>query len=398
MSQQWLMTNDPRQSYVFSDGRATVTDEGGRFGRSMRKFFGVAAKGRTWSRVLFLLSGLVTGVAAFSILVTGIATGGGLAITLVGLPILVAMMYLWCVMADGLRAWTNLLLGTAIAPLRFAGERGALWSWTRIKARMSNSLTWRSLVYLFLDFPLGLATFIVAVVAISAPLGLMALPVTYWFEDPERWDGQTFAGIDPNNYGLVLAVAIAGFFAFFAALHGLNWLAVGRGRLAVLFFASQRAAPAVPSVSDRAKAAFQAWTDSDAVVVATTLTPPSSAPGANEPDRPSAEAATAPRISVDVVMRSVHVGAREVELTPKEFDLLALFAQNPGRPFSRDELLDRIWKNEYDVTDRTIDTHVQRLRKKLGEQAEAIQTVWGVGYKFQAKEPEERGTAPRTDG
>jgi DNA-binding response OmpR family regulator len=83
-------------------------------------------------------------------------------------------------------------------------------------------------------------------------------------------------------------------------------------------------------------------------------------------------------------MRVVRVGGRPVELTPKEFDLLALFAQNPGRPFSREELLDRIWKNDYEVTDRTIDTHVQRLRKKLGEQSEAIQTVWGVGYKFQS--------------
>ncbi len=101
------------------------------------------------------------------------------------------------------------------------------------------------------------------------------------------------------------------------------------------------------------------------------------------PEAPS----TMPAITVDVVMRVVTVGGREVELTPKEFDLLALFAQNPGRPFSRDELLDRIWKNDYEVTDRTIDTHVLRLRKKLGEQSEAIQTVWGVGYKFQAGTP-----------
>ena len=43
-----------------------------------------------------------------------------------------------------------------------------------------------------------------------------------------------------------------------------------------------------------------------------------------------------------------------------------------------------VWKNDYEVTDRTIDTHVQRLRKKLGDQSDAIQTVWGVGYRFQA--------------
>ena len=82
-------------------------------------------------------------------------------------------------------------------------------------------------------------------------------------------------------------------------------------------------------------------------------------------------------------MRIVTVGDQRVEVTPKEFDLLALFVQNPGRPFTRDDLLERIWKNDYDVTDRTIDTHIQRLRKKLGDQADAIETVWGVGYRFQ---------------
>ena len=90
---------------------------------------------------------------------------------------------------------------------------------------------------------------------------------------------------------------------------------------------------------------------------------------------------------VDVAMRRVRVNGSAVELTPKEFDLLALFAQNPGRPFSRDELLDRIWRDDYEVTDRTIDTHVQRLRKKLGDQSGVIQTVWGVGYRFERAEP-----------
>ena len=91
-------------------------------------------------------------------------------------------------------------------------------------------------------------------------------------------------------------------------------------------------------------------------------------------------------------MRRVRVDGRPVELTPKEFDLLALFAQNPGRPFARDELLDRIWRNDYEVTDRTIDTHVQRLRKKLGRHSGVIQTVWGVGYRFEDGAEEASGT------
>ncbi len=89
------------------------------------------------------------------------------------------------------------------------------------------------------------------------------------------------------------------------------------------------------------------------------------------------------RISVDSETRVAQGAGRELELTPKEFDLLTLFLGHPGRAFSREYLLDRVWHSDYEVTDRTVDTHVQRLRKKLGEEASAIRTVWGIGYKFQ---------------
>ena len=90
-------------------------------------------------------------------------------------------------------------------------------------------------------------------------------------------------------------------------------------------------------------------------------------------------------ISLSLAMRTAAVASDELELTPKEFDLLALFLKNPGRAFSRDYLLERVWGDDYYVTDRTVDTHVQRLRKKLGDEADAIRTVWGIGYKFQTK-------------
>ena len=82
-------------------------------------------------------------------------------------------------------------------------------------------------------------------------------------------------------------------------------------------------------------------------------------------------------------MRAVTIRGTELDLTPKEFELIALFARNPGRAFSRDYLLERIWGDDTYVTDRTVDTHVQRLRKKLGDESELIRTVWGIGYKFQ---------------
>jgi DNA-binding response OmpR family regulator len=89
------------------------------------------------------------------------------------------------------------------------------------------------------------------------------------------------------------------------------------------------------------------------------------------------------QISLSLEMRTAKVGNEELDLTPKEFDLLTMFVQNPGRAFSRDYLLERIWGDDVFVTDRTVDTHVQRLRKKLGDQADLIRTVWGIGYKLQ---------------
>jgi DNA-binding response OmpR family regulator len=85
---------------------------------------------------------------------------------------------------------------------------------------------------------------------------------------------------------------------------------------------------------------------------------------------------------IDPAGRTVTVAGHPVELTRREFDLLAMLASNPGRAFSRAYLLERIWGDEVEVFDRTVDSHVVRLRKKLGEAGQRIATVWGVGYRF----------------
>ncbi len=80
--------------------------------------------------------------------------------------------------------------------------------------------------------------------------------------------------------------------------------------------------------------------------------------------------------------RQAFIGDEELDLTPKEYELLKLMSANPGRAFSRDFLLEHIWGYEYDGFDRTVDTHILRLRKKLGPLGDRISTVWGVGYRF----------------
>ncbi len=87
-------------------------------------------------------------------------------------------------------------------------------------------------------------------------------------------------------------------------------------------------------------------------------------------------------LSVDPAQHSAAVEGTPLDLTPREFDLLLLFASNPGRVFSRQFLLERLWGYEYDGQDRAVDTQVTRLRKKLGPLGDKLVTVWGVGYRL----------------
>jgi two-component system alkaline phosphatase synthesis response regulator PhoP len=97
---------------------------------------------------------------------------------------------------------------------------------------------------------------------------------------------------------------------------------------------------------------------------------------------PETETLSAGPLIVHLPSRSVRLDGRAVELTPKEFDLLALMLSHPNRVFTRDELLDLIWGFDFAAGTRTVDIHMQRLRQKLGQPCQLmLQTVYGVGYK-----------------
>jgi DNA-binding response OmpR family regulator len=89
-------------------------------------------------------------------------------------------------------------------------------------------------------------------------------------------------------------------------------------------------------------------------------------------------------LRVDVAAHQASLDGVELGLTPKEFELLLLFAANPGRAFNREFLIERIWGGAYEGFDRAVDNHIRRLRAKLGDFGEKITTVWGVGYRFVA--------------
>ena len=91
------------------------------------------------------------------------------------------------------------------------------------------------------------------------------------------------------------------------------------------------------------------------------------------------------QLEMDPMSHTVRVDGQRVELTLKEFELLKLFLEHPGRVFTRDQLLERIWSTDYLGETRTVDVHIGTLRTKLGPCGEYIRTVRGVGYRLEAR-------------
>ena len=87
-------------------------------------------------------------------------------------------------------------------------------------------------------------------------------------------------------------------------------------------------------------------------------------------------------IKLDKTAHLVTVDGRPIELSIKEFELLDYFMENQGIALSREKILNNVWNYDYFGDARTIDTHVKKLRAKIGEKGEYIKTIWGVGYKF----------------
>ena len=90
-------------------------------------------------------------------------------------------------------------------------------------------------------------------------------------------------------------------------------------------------------------------------------------------------------IVINTLSHTVMCGEEEIDLTPKEYELLLFLIKNKGKVFSRDVLLSKIWGYDYFGDDRTLDTHIKLLRKSLGEYSDYIVTLRGVGYRFDAE-------------
>ncbi|MCI9071410.1 MAG: response regulator transcription factor [Lachnospiraceae bacterium] len=91
-------------------------------------------------------------------------------------------------------------------------------------------------------------------------------------------------------------------------------------------------------------------------------------------------------ILIDKAAHQVEIDGQPVELSYKEFELLTYFVENRGIALSREKILNNVWNYDYFGDARTIDTHVKKLRSKMGARGDMIKTIWGMGYKLEAEE------------
>ena len=141
-------------------------------------FFRVVGSGQAYLNLLYLLVAFPLGLFYFAFLVCGLSAGVSLLIIWVGIPILLLVGVVWCVLGSFERFMAiHWLKEDVPAMARPSNEDADIW--TRFKEHFANPFTWKSLLYLFLKFPLGLATFVILVTLISLTLAFLTMPFTY---------------------------------------------------------------------------------------------------------------------------------------------------------------------------------------------------------------------------
>ena len=198
-------------------------------------FFRVAQDRQSYRNMLYLLLSFPLGLCYFVFLITGISLGGGTLIIWIGVPILLLTMSAWWELASFERRMAMSWLGITIPPLAYATSVQQVKLWQRAQARLTNAMTWKTLAYLFIKFPLGLCSFVVTVTLFSLTLGvsitglvlgLLSTPFVLlynllWGEADTRSTVERYLLFTSLGFGLTLLT-----------LHILNGLAFVSGQLA----------------------------------------------------------------------------------------------------------------------------------------------------------------------
>lgn len=190
-----------------------------------KKYFGVLFQSQTYLNLVYLLLSFPLGLFYFIFLVTGVSVGVATIIPLVGLLVLVAVFAVSWAFTAFERAQAITLLRVNIPPMGKPIEANAGF-WDRIKAYLTNPVTWKGLLYLFCKFPLGIINFTLVVVVISISLALIAAPLAY------SWATYDFGFTVINSLSDALLVTIVGLLLTPAGLHLLNYLTRLQGEFA----------------------------------------------------------------------------------------------------------------------------------------------------------------------
>jgi len=190
----------------------------------MNGLFGVVTNPQSYMNIVYLLLAFPLGTFYFVFLVTGLSLGFGLSITLLGIPLLGLVL-------GGSWALCRFERGAAIAMLKVGIPAGSPRSeskglWSRVKALLKDGMTWTGMLYLFLKFPLGIATFTIVVTLMAVTLALLAAPILYLYADIDLviWYVDTL----PEAFALTLI----GIVMLFISMHLMNGMAYLSGRLA----------------------------------------------------------------------------------------------------------------------------------------------------------------------
>lgn len=221
-------------------------------------FFRVAVQKRSYVNMMYLLAAFPLGIFYFVFLTTGLSTALSTIIVWIGLPVLALMMLAWWGLAALERELTMAALAVEIPPMAAPVPPTATF-WERAKAHVLNPTTWKSLVYLLLKFPFGVAAFVATVTLVSVSLSLILVPITYpllaWAHSGWGWNingsiPSIFTGemlprtgnFDPIVLLKTLPLLPLGILLGLLTLHTLNFMARCWGEIARGLLGTERAA------------------------------------------------------------------------------------------------------------------------------------------------------------
>ena len=203
---------------------------------------GVVVDPQSYLNIVYLLLGLPLGIAYFVIVVTGVSVGFALLVIWVGIPILVLVLLVSWALCQFERLLVNMLLKVDIPPMSREARSGKtessdsslsgeerlfLGAWRRLKAHLSDRLTWTGIFFLLLKLPTGIAAFVIAVVLISVTGSLLGAPAYYWVDE-----GIDFGIWRIDELWEAIILTLIGIPAVFVALHLMNGTAFLSGKLA----------------------------------------------------------------------------------------------------------------------------------------------------------------------